>query len=345
MRVRLALLVVCLLVCHSVSIAARPAPGATGKEMAEAATSFIKSLDADQHAKGVMAFDNPARLDWHNIPKPQRKGLQLRDLTSEQQKLCHRLLQVALSKDGYDKAVKILALENNLREGEKHLPNGHLRDPLRYFLTIFGEPGGAGSWGWSFEGHHFSLNFVIRDGRVVADTPSFWGANPATVKTFVENGPKTGTRTLADEEQLAFELLDSLDQSQRVIAVASDKAPAEYRAAGQPQPPQTAPEGIAAAELREPQKKMLRGLLAAYCGHLTPELAHARTNEIEARGLDRVHFAWYGAQQPGVGHAYRVQGPTFVLELVNVQSDPAGNLANHIHSVWRSLEGDFGVGG
>ena len=32
-----------------------------------------------------------------------------------------------------------------------------------------------------------------------------------------------------------------------------------------------------------------------------------------------------------------------MLELVNIQSDPAGNLANHIHSVWRSLDGDFGV--
>ena len=44
-----------------------------------------------------------------------------------------------------------------------------------------------------------------------------------------------------------------------------------------------------------------------------------------------------------MGHYYRVQGPTFVLELVNIQSDPAGNPANHIHSVWRSLEGDFAV--
>jgi hypothetical protein len=31
------------------------------------------------------------------------------------------------------------------------------------------------------------------------------------------------------------------------------------------------------------------------------------------------------------------------LELVNYQSDPAGNPANHIHSVWRSLKGDFGI--
>jgi hypothetical protein len=32
-----------------------------------------------------------------------------------------------------------------------------------------------------------------------------------------------------------------------------------------------------------------------------------------------------------------VQGPTFLLECANSQ-----NNANHIHSVWRDFEGDFG---
>jgi hypothetical protein len=44
-----------------------------------------------------------------------------------------------------------------------------------------------------------------------------------------------------------------------------------------------------------------------------------------------------------VGHYYRIQGPTFVLELVNIQADPAGHVANHIHSVWRSMQGDFAL--
>ncbi|MEX2467161.1 MAG: DUF3500 domain-containing protein, partial [Gemmatimonadota bacterium] len=36
-------------------------------------------------------------------------------------------------------------------------------------------------------------------------------------------------------------------------------------------------------------------------------------------------------------HYYRVQGPTFLIEYDNTQ-----NGANHIHSVWREFEGDFG---
>jgi hypothetical protein len=311
--------------------------------MADTATKFLAMLDADQRAKATMKFDDPARLDWHNIPKPERKGLQVRDMTSAQRESCHKLLQAALSDVGYQKAVKIMALENNLREGEKSLKNGPLRDPDRYFLTIFGTPGKSGEWGWSFEGHHFSLNFAFKDGHLISDTPSFWGANPATVKQFIPGGPEVGTRTLAQEEQLALDLVNALDESQRKKAVIAEQAPKDYRAAGKPQPPQTAPEGLPAAEMTADQKKLLRALLEAYCGNLAPELAKARLAAIDSEGFEKIHFAWSGATKPGVGHAYRIQGPTFVLELVNIQSDPSGNPANHIHSVWRNIKGDFGV--
>jgi hypothetical protein len=315
----------------------------TGVAMADAAEQFLAALDDDERDAATMDFDDPRRMDWHNIPKPERKGVQLRDMTDEQKELCHAVLRTALSDTGYEKVVRILALENNLKEGEKNNPDAPLRDPLRYFLTIFGEPGDAGTWGWSFEGHHCSLNFVIRDGEVVCDSPSFWGANPATVKVLVEGGPEVGIRTLADEEQLAFDLVNSLDAAQRGEAVIADKAPADYRAPGEPQPPHTPPSGLAASKMNDSQQETLRELLASYSGHLEDDLAAARMKDIDDHGLERVHFAWLGATKPGVGHAYRIQGPTFLLELVNIQSDPAGNPANHIHSVWRSLTGDFGV--
>ncbi len=311
--------------------------------MAAAANNFLASLSDDERAKAVRDYDDPARLDWHNIPKDQRKGLQYREMSPAQRQLCHELLKSALSDVGYEKAVKIMSLENNLREGEKGQQGTPFRDPERYFLTIFGKPGDQGNWGWSFEGHHFSLNFAVNDGQVISDSPSFWGANPATVHTFIDGGPEVGTRTLANEEQLAFDLLASLDAAQLKKALIADKAPDDYRAAGQPQPPHTAPEGIAAADMTEAQKKILWTLLETYSNHLEAPLAATRQADIKDHDLGRVHFAWWGATKPGVGHYYRVQGPTFVLELVNIQSDPAGNKANHIHSVWRSLEGDFGV--
>ena len=330
-----------------VFVLAIPSAEALGQSPAESMTAAAKALLAgltpEQRSEAIVAFDAPERRDWHNIPKDDRKGVEFGKLSDEQQQLALALLRSALSDDGYAKALKIMALENNLREGEKNLQGAPLRDPERYFITIFGEPSDKGTWGWSFEGHHFSQNLVVHDGKVVGDTPSFWGANPATVKIFVEGGPEVGTRTLAQEEQLAFDLLASLDASQRAAAVIADKAPADYRGPGQPEPPRAAPEGIQASKFTDAQREKLQALLTAYCSNLAPELAAARLAEIEAAGAERVHFAWLGAMEPGVGHAYRVQGPTFLLELVNIQSDPAGNPANHIHSVWRSLKHDFGV--
>lgn len=311
--------------------------------MTQAAQRFLESLPADALAKVARTFDDPKRMDWHNIPKPERKGLQVRDMTEQQRKLCHDLLRASLSPAGYDKAVKIMSLENNLREGEKNLVGGPLRDPERYFLTIFGKPEATGSWGWSFEGHHLSLNFVVRDGKVVSQTPSFWGANPATVRIFISGGPEVGVRTLTEEEQLAFDLVNALSNSQRKRAIIAEKAPAEYRGAGTPQPPKGAAEGLPASEMTDAQKNMLLSLLEAYSGHLARPLSEKQLAEIHSDGLDKVHFAWAGGTKPGEPHYYRVQGPSFVLELVNYQSDPAGNPANHVHSVWRNPRGDFGV--
>ncbi|HTU26388.1 MAG TPA: DUF3500 domain-containing protein, partial [Pirellulales bacterium] len=184
--------------------------GDVGEAMTAAAQAFLAALTPEEKAKAAMKFDDPARLDWTNIPKAERKGLPIRDMNEGERKLCHALLRAALSPAGYAKAVKIMSLENNLREGEKNLNTGWDRDPGRYYLTIFGEPAATGTWGWSIEGHHLSLNFVLRDGAVVSETPSFWGANPATVLVYVPGGPEQGTRTLGAEEQLAFDLVGSL---------------------------------------------------------------------------------------------------------------------------------------
>jgi hypothetical protein len=70
---------------------------------------------------------------------------------------------------------------------------------------------------------------------------------------------------------------------------------------------------------------------------------HRRLHEIEHTGYDRVYFCWAGADRPGIGHSYRVQGPTFLIEFVNNQPDAAGNPARHIHSVWRDPRGDFAL--
>lgn len=314
-----------------------------GKTMTTAAVKFIGTLNDDAKKTAVLNYDDPSRLKWHFIPMPERKGLQVKHMTPEQRTAALELLRSALSQVGYHKATEIMSLEGILRELEKERKGGPIRDPDRYYYTLFGTPGETGTWGLSVEGHHLSLNFVVRDGKVLAHTPAFFGANPATCRNEIADYPKPGTRTLAKEEQLAFDLLASFDAEQKKSVITAAKCPADIRGPADSQPPQSAAEGLAASKLKESQQKTLKALVESYAMNMPESVAAQRLAEITAAGWDKVHFSWQGAEQPGIGHYYRVQGPTFLIEFVNVQPDAAGNPANHIHSVWRDLRGDFGV--
>jgi uncharacterized protein DUF3500 len=341
-RLALSLMILGLLLAGATAWSARR-DIASGKQMVDAADGFVKSLDASQQSKAVMSYDAPERRDWHFIPKPTRKGLQVREMSTDQRKQAHALLQAALSQVGYGKATKIMALEGLLAELEKTREKGPLRDPERYYFTVFGQPSADGRWGLSVEGHHLSLNFVVDHGKVISSTPMTFAANPAIVKTDAVSSIPKGTRILEREESLAMDLLASLTPEQRGVAVIAEKAPAEMRAAGEPQPPTDLPEGLKAEKLNGAQQKMLRDLLSEYANNAPEDVAGERLAKLEAAGLGNVYFAWAGSDRLGEGHYYRVQGSTFLIEFVNTQPDSAGNPANHIHSIWRDMAGDFAV--
>ncbi len=315
----------------------------TGISVIQRAKAFVATLSADQKAITVLPAGSPQRVDWHVIPKAQRKGLQIKDMSDAQRQAALALLRSVLSQTGYDKAVKVMALEETIGQLEKVRGGTAIRDPDRYYFTLFGEPSEVGRWGLSIEGHHLSLNLLIDSGRVIAATPMFFAANPNVVLEGMPGRVGKGTRVLADEELLAFQLMESLSAEQRKVAVLDAKAPRDIRGAGQPQPPAYAPEGLSLTGMNETQQKLLKQLLATYLGNLPSDLAAARLNAIDEAGWDKVYFAWAGADRPGIGHYYRIQGPTFLIEFVNTQSDAAGNPACHIHSVLRDPRGDFDI--
>jgi hypothetical protein len=333
----------CLAVCLLVVGAGWKLFLGTAGEMTASAQKFLATLTPAQQAKATVKYDDPARLKWHFIPLAERKGLQIKEMNTEQRQAALKLLQAGMSEIGYDKATTIMSLEAILRELEKSRKDGPIRDPERYYFTIFSTPAAKGQWGWSVEGHHLSLNFAVRDGQITAHTPWFLGANPATVMTTQEGAPKKGTRVLAQEEELAFTLFNSLSPDLQKKALLDAKAPADIRGAGEPQAPQYSADGVSAKELGEDQVKTLWSLIEAYLTNMPKDVAAVRREEIKQAGIDKVYFAWSGANKPGAGHYYRLQGPTFAIEFVNVQPDASGNVANHIHSQWRSLKGDFGI--
>jgi hypothetical protein len=315
----------------------------TGETMTIAAQEFVATLSDQQRVEAVLDYDAPARTDWHYIPKPSRKGLQVKNMSDKQRKAAHALLQGALSQVGYKKATKIMQLESVLHELEKSRTNGMIRDPERYYFTLFGEPRSDGRWGLSVEGHHLSLNFVVEDDEVISSTPTFFGANPGELLADYGPGFPKGLRVLADEEELAFELLAALSPEQRQTTVIADKAPKDVRDAGKAAPPVSPAEGLAAADMTPGQVALLRALIDAYANNLPEDVAHERLSAIEREGFEGIKFAWWGPDKPKVGHHYTVQGETFLIEFNNTQPDSAGNLANHVHAVWHDRAGNFAI--
>ena len=298
--------------------------------MAYAAHNFLASLTAEQTAKAVIPFNSEERFNWHYIPRP-RLGLPLKEMTTTQQHLAHALLNSCLSQSGYLKATTIMSLEEVLKLLEHD--SGERRDPEKYYFTIFGEPKETGNWGFRVEGHHLSLNFAIADGRI-ASSPTFLGANPAEVR----EGPRKGLRVLHAEEDLGRTLITSLTPEQRTQAIVSKTAykdiltEASRKAALQGQP-----SGLQVARMTAPQREMLMDLLGEYAHNVPDDVADKRLAQIKAAG-NNLYFAWAGEIEKGRPHYYRVQSPSFLIEYDDTQND-----ANHIHSVWRDFDGDFGV--
>ena len=304
-------------------------------EMAARAQGFLEALSEEQREAATFAFDDAERLNWHFIPR-ERKGVPLKDLKRASREAALTLVASGLSQSGYEQATNVRSLEEVLflLEGGEMQQRRERRDPENYYVSIFGEPGPNGKWGWRFEGHHLSLNYTIEDGRIVSSTPEFFGANPA----FIDAGPEREIRVLGPEEMLARQVLKLANEDQRRRIVIDDEAPDDIRAGGEAQPPVTEPVGLAASGMSEDQRQALRALLGEYLQNMPQEVQRERRQRINEAGVEKIHFAWWGSDQLNERHAYRVQGPTFLIEYNNTQ-----NNANHLHTVWRDLAGDFDV--
>ncbi|MEY4939871.1 MAG: hypothetical protein RIQ93_1606 [Verrucomicrobiota bacterium] len=298
-------------------------------EMVAAANSFLGSLKSEQKAKATYPLTDAERENWNFVPIA-RQGLPLKEMTSDQHDLAIALLRSGLGQRGYLRATTIMSLELILRELEN---NPTRRDPMLYFVTVFGEPSGNKSWGWRFEGHHLSFNFTIVNGVHVFCAPTFIGSNPAQVRA----GPRQGERVLAEEEDFGLALINALDAGQRKTAVFADVALKEIVTTNKKRIEPLSPEGLAAAAMNPSQRAKLEGLVRLYLDRWRPEVADETMAKIKAADFNKVTFAWAGGFDRSKQTYYRIQGPTFLIEFDNSQ----GN-GNHIHTTFRDFKGDFG---
>ena len=204
---------------------------------------------------------------------------------------------------------------------------------------IFGNPetpGGKEPWGWRLEGHHLSLNFTIvgdlgRGRRT--DVPRH------QPRRGQDSGRRQGLRVLGEEEDLARQLIKSFERRPSgKRRSSSDVAPKDIisynRSKGRARP--------AGRDLDARPRAPTRRSCSTRSSSFTPSGSAPSwppndLGKILKAGVDKVGFGWAGGFERGQPHYYRIQGPTFLIEYDNTQ-----NNANHVHSVWRDFEGDFG---
>jgi hypothetical protein len=328
-------------------------------KMVFAMLAFVPTLSPEQRRECMFAMDDPGRLDWDFIPKPDRQGVPLYRLDRHQRTMAHSLIASGLSVQGYSQALQIMAMENMLREIEVPrfgVITGDFRHSDHYFLAFYGRPGFEDTWTWRLLGHHLSITYTIINQRYLAVTPCNMGAQPAQAGLL---------RPLGPDEDLAFDLLNSLAPEQRADTVIHTVAPPDYATRqvpliGKVEYPdyidlgipwysiededreklafkKDEPAGICAARLSSTQADTLMALIGSYARRMPDEVANNQLARVEKEGLDNVYFCWAGGERPGTPHYYRVQTSQFLIEF-----DNAIDNGNHIHSVWRDYRNDLG---
>jgi hypothetical protein len=334
---RAALAVVCA-VAWFVSVRAADKSSAA---MASAATKFVTALSQEHKTAAVFPFASEEEEHWGFVPTEifARNGLTMGAMTEAERTAAHDLLKAGLSQKGYLTATSIMQLENVLKAieeaggGDAAAGRRMERNPVKYFVSIFGTPSANGTWGWRVEGHHVSLNFTIVNGAIAGSTPQFFGSNPAEVMS----GPQKGLRILKDEEDPARALLLSLTPAQRAKAVLQVAAPGDILTMNRNNIARLEASGIAAADLQANQRDLLMQVINAYASAMADDIAAARLAKLRQAGIEKIAFTWAGGDKRGEKFYYRLQGPTFLVEFDETQDN-----ANHSHSVWRDFTGDFG---
>jgi hypothetical protein len=336
------------------------APGAI-RDMLFATWSLLNGFSADQRDRALFLFDDPRRIDWDFIPKPDRTGIALFELNRHQKALAHTLLRSGLSLRGYSQALAIMATENLLREIEVVTRGfgvyaADFRDPEAYLFSWFGRPAFEDTWGWRIIGHHIGFNFTVVGQERLTVTPFAMGAQPF---------PAGVLNPLGESQATAFELFNRLSADQRKAAHIHSVAPADFTTrqvpyVGEIELPdhidlgiesyaiddedrwalrfeRHKPSGLNGAELSADDLALARELLMHFVETGPDELSKQYRTVVESEPAELLTFAWAGGERPDTAYYFRVSTKGLLVE-----SDNAVAAGQHMHAVWRDLDNDLG---
>ena len=165
----------------------------------DTAVSWLQSLDAGMAKRVNYCLGDQEMHSWTNVPGTRSGGIELREMSKEQQRLVWQLVAALMSETGTAKA-KLIA--NEITQVARATPLGS------HSVAMFGDPRQDGAWGFQFDGHHLALNFLVQEADVIL-APAFFGAQPLSVN---------GQAPLRDEALLGKDLIEAFTQEERAEA-------------------------------------------------------------------------------------------------------------------------------
>ncbi|MEO0471041.1 MAG: DUF3500 domain-containing protein [Bacteroidota bacterium] len=170
----------------------------------KSALDFQYSVSPLRQQTCFLALNDSNRFTWSRLPG-DRPGLKLSQMNEEQKLFFHRMLRAFFPSTGYLKITAIMFNEDIQKKNEPELGKNE------YWLLFFGELGEDSEWGWKLEGHHLSINIMLKGNELLAFTPMILATNPAVTNG---DGERDGMVLLYEEEELGRKLLHSLSANQ-----------------------------------------------------------------------------------------------------------------------------------
>jgi len=134
-------------------------------------------------------------------------------------------------------------------------------------------------------------------------------------------------------------LINMLTESQKVKAILKQIVPSDIITNPNSSQRITSYYGIAAAELSEDQKSVIKILIQEYIHNFEHNTAHRLFDQLIKTGIEKIYFAWVGSLDNNKPHYYIINAPDFLIEYDNVGFQNDGN---HIHAILRQKGNDFG---
>lgn len=309
----------------------------------EAVQAFLATLTDEQKTAVTYDYDDETKTtSWSNFPVTfvDRAGLNVADLTEEQQVAALQVLEALLSDDAYETVSNIIASDQYLVENSSTTESSL----GQYYIALFGDATDTSAYEVQFGGHHLGINATL-DGTADAITfaPTHLGVQPADWTT------DDGTEVQAFDGIYtdAFAFYDSLTAEQQATLTSGDVtmcAPGDTCDF-------TTGAGLTGADLTDEQRELLLDLIANWSGMADEESAATTRAEIEAT-LDETVIAWSGEttydMTQGDGINFSISGPNVYVGFQAQQGSAGADVDGvstsgwgHVHTIYRDPTDDY----